>query len=62
LFVHEGLDAEAMFGKRAAIMRDLMKSFAAEAIQFAYPTQTTFTAAPDGTLVMPYAAPAGASR
>jgi small-conductance mechanosensitive channel len=62
LFVHEGLDAEAMFHKRAAIMRDLMKSFAAEAIQFAYPTQTTFTAAPDGTLVMPYAVPAGGGR
>ena len=27
---------------------------------FAYPTQTTFTAAPDGTLVMPYAPPPAA--
>ena len=59
LFVHEGLDAEALFGKRAALMTDLLRSFAAEDIQFAYPTQTTFTAAPDGTLVMPYAVPAG---
>ena len=25
-------------------------------LQFAYPTQTTFTAAPDGTMIMPYAA------
>jgi len=31
------------------------KRFAAEGIDFAYPTQTTFTAAPDGTMVMPYA-------
>jgi hypothetical protein len=30
-------------------------------IEFAYPTQTTFTAAPDGTLVMPYAQPAPAA-
>jgi small-conductance mechanosensitive channel len=55
IFVHEGLDADAMFAKRAAIIVALLKRFAAEGIQFAYPTQTTFTAAPDGTLVMPYA-------
>jgi small-conductance mechanosensitive channel len=55
IFVHEGLDADAMFAKRAAIIIALLKSFAAEGIEFAYPTQTTFTAAPDGTLVMPYA-------
>ena len=24
-------------------------------IEFAYPTQTTFTAAPDGRMIMPYA-------
>ncbi len=60
LFVHEGLDAEALFHKRAALMTDLLRRFAEEGIQFAYPTQTTYTAAPDGTLVMPYAVPAGA--
>ena len=32
-------------------------AFAEHGLEFAYPTQTTFTAAPDGTLVMPYAAP-----
>jgi hypothetical protein len=26
-------------------------------LQFAYPTQVTFTAAPDGTMVMPYPEP-----
>ncbi|HVF83837.1 MAG TPA: mechanosensitive ion channel domain-containing protein [Sphingomicrobium sp.] len=61
IFLHEGLDADAMFAKRAAIIMALLKSFAAEGIQFAYPTQTTFTAAPDGTLVMPYAPAASAS-
>lgn len=57
LFRHSGLDAEALFAKRAAIIITLLRRFAEEGIDFAYPTQTTFTAAPDGTLVMPYAAP-----
>ena len=30
--------------------------FALHGIEFAYPTQTTYTAAPDGKLVMPYPA------
>jgi small-conductance mechanosensitive channel len=36
----------------------VMRVFAREGISFAYPTQTTYTAAPDGTLVMPWAQPA----
>jgi len=32
----------------------LLLAFRERGIEFAYPTQTTFTAAPDGTLVMPY--------
>jgi small-conductance mechanosensitive channel len=32
----------------------LLATFKARGIEFAYPTQTTFTAAPDGTMVMPY--------
>jgi small-conductance mechanosensitive channel len=32
----------------------LLRAFKERGIEFAYPTQTTFTAAPDGTLVMPY--------
>jgi small-conductance mechanosensitive channel len=35
----------------------LLRTFRERGIDFAYPTQTTFTAAPDGTLVMPYAPP-----
>jgi small-conductance mechanosensitive channel len=57
VFTHEGLDNDAMFAKRGAIIMALLKSFTAEGVQFAYPTQITFTAAPDGTLVMPYAVP-----
>ena len=36
----------------------LLRTFRERGIDFAYPTQTTFTAAPDGTLVMPWAPPA----
>ena len=32
----------------------ILRVFAANGIEFAYPTQTSFTAAPDGTLIMPY--------
>ncbi|MBX9732232.1 MAG: mechanosensitive ion channel family protein, partial [Sphingomonas sp.] len=35
----------------------ILRRFAAEEITFAYPTQTSFTAAPDGTMVLPYALP-----
>ena len=37
-------------------MVSLIRRFAADGIGIAYPTQTTYTAAPDGRLVMPYAA------
>jgi len=40
---------------KADIIVGLARAFAGEKIDFAYPTQTTFTAAPDGKLVMPYA-------
>ena len=43
-------------------MMRILEAFAADKIDFAYPTQTTFTAAPDGTLVMPYAAAAPGAR
>ncbi len=36
----------------------ILRAMAANGIRFAYPTQTTYTAAPDGGLVMPYATPA----
>jgi len=32
----------------------ILDAFRERGIEFAYPTQTTFTAAPDGTLIMPY--------
>ena len=61
-----GADYEYAFATRAAICIAIVEAFNAAGIQFAYPTQTTFTAAPDGTLVMPYAthiqADAGGSK
>ena len=45
---------------KSEIIIALMRIFAREKIAFAYPTQTTFPAAPDGTLVMPWAPPAEA--
>jgi small-conductance mechanosensitive channel len=54
-------DVEEMFKARHAIGIAIVERFARDGIEFAYPTQTTFTAAPDGTLVMPYA-PAAAPK
>jgi small-conductance mechanosensitive channel len=53
-----GKDFDSRALNRSAICIGILKAFKAENIDFAYPTQTTFTAAPDGTLVMPWAPPA----
>jgi small-conductance mechanosensitive channel len=45
---------------KSVILIGLARAFEREKIEFAYPTQTTFTAAPDGKLVMPWAPPASA--
>lgn len=52
-------DFAAWYAARHRVGLAILKRFAAEGIAFAYPTQTTYTAAPDGTLVLPYAAPTG---
>jgi small-conductance mechanosensitive channel len=39
---------------RNRIATTLLRRFAQEKIAFAYPTQTSYTAAPDGTLIPPY--------
>ena len=44
-----------MFAARSQVLIAILKRFNDDGIDFAYPTQTSFTAAPDGTLVMPYA-------
>lgn len=57
VFDIESDDVEDMFQARHDIGIAIIDRFATEGISFAYPTQTTFTAAPDGHMVMPYAAP-----
>ena len=48
------LDYEYVFRTRSDICIEILRTFNEQGIEFAYPTQTTFTAAPDGTLIMPY--------
>lgn len=47
-------DGEIFNAARHDICIAILERFAAEGIDFAYPTQTSFTAAPDGTLIVPY--------
>jgi len=47
-------DPDTLAKHRSEIIIAVKRTFEREGIEFAYPTQTTFTAAPDGTLVMPY--------
>ena len=55
LFESATTDIGVAAADRTKIVTDLMRLFAMHGIEFAYPTQTTFTAAPDGKMVMPYA-------
>jgi small-conductance mechanosensitive channel len=54
VFEIEDPDFELAFATRHAIAVEILEAFAGADIAFAYPTQVAFTAAPDGTLVMPY--------
>ena len=58
VFDVEDQNYEVVFGSRNAIGIAIIESFREEAIETAYPSTTNFTAAPDGTLVMPYPQPA----
>jgi small-conductance mechanosensitive channel len=53
-------DQNEVVADRTAVALALLRSFNEHGLQFAYPTQTSFTAAPDGTFVLPYAAPTAA--
>jgi small-conductance mechanosensitive channel len=57
IFDCRSTDANKVASDRTAVAIAVLRSFADHGLQFAYPTQTTFTAAPDGTMVMPYATP-----
>lgn len=47
-------DFTASYHQRHRVGIAIFDRFAKEGLEFAYPTQTTFTSAPDGTMVMPY--------
>lgn len=55
LFDSRTTDAGKLAADRTAVAVAILRSFAEHKLEFAYPTQTTFTAAPDGTMIMPYA-------
>ncbi len=50
-----GADWSVAHPLRDRLLVGIMKRFAAEGISIPYPTQTTYTAAPNGELIMPYA-------
>jgi small-conductance mechanosensitive channel len=50
-------DQADILERRNAVNLSVLAVFEAEGIAFAYPTQTTYTAAPDGRMVMPWAKP-----
>jgi small-conductance mechanosensitive channel len=50
-------DQDTLVRHKAAIIVALLDALAERGLTLAYPTQTTYTAAPDGTLVMPWAPP-----
>ncbi|TFI59034.1 mechanosensitive ion channel family protein [Sphingomonas parva] len=54
IFHVDAADMAVFMAVREAIMIAMMRRFAEMGVEFAYPTQVTFTAAPDGKLVMPY--------
>ncbi len=45
---------DAIYEMRHKVGIAILKRFNAEGLEFAYPTQTSFTAAPDGHMVLPY--------
>jgi len=49
-----GNDWDKAHATRDRVMIGILRRFAAEGITIPYPTQTAYTAAPDGTLIYPY--------
>lgn len=56
VYEHESTDFNEIVGVQSQIHIRILEIFTREGIEFAYPTQTTFTSAPDGTMIMPYPA------
>ncbi|MEN3973360.1 mechanosensitive ion channel family protein [Sphingomicrobium sp. XHP0235] len=54
IYDHYTTDYEELVGTKSLVLIEITRLFAEQGIEFAYPTQTTFTAAPDGEMIMPY--------
>jgi small-conductance mechanosensitive channel len=54
VFFVEAGDFHEFLEARQAVMLGILRRFAELGIEFAYPTQTSFTAGPDGKHIMPY--------
>ncbi|HYI41440.1 MAG TPA: mechanosensitive ion channel domain-containing protein [Allosphingosinicella sp.] len=54
VFHVESRSLEDFLAAREAVMLDILRRLAELDIQLAYPSQASFTAAPDGRLIMPY--------
>ncbi len=54
-FDSDGADFAAFYAGRTTVGLAILKRFNDEGIEFAFPTQTTMTSAPNGTMIMPYA-------
>jgi len=50
-------DWDAIYAIRHRIGLAILRRFRQEGLEFAYPTQTSFTAAPDGRMILPYSDP-----
>jgi len=57
LYDSRSVDVNKVAADRTAVALAVLRTLAEHKIDFAYPTQTTFTSAPDGTMIMPYALP-----
>jgi small-conductance mechanosensitive channel len=62
IFDVNGNNFGQFFDARHRVGIAIIEAFAREGISFAYPAQTSFTAAPDGSFIMPYASEAKASQ
>jgi small-conductance mechanosensitive channel len=54
VFFVESADYSVFMDVKQRIMLGILRRFAELGVSFAYPTQTSFTAAPDGSLILPY--------
>ncbi|MEO8176260.1 MAG: mechanosensitive ion channel domain-containing protein [Sphingomicrobium sp.] len=54
LYEDKSKDFNRLAEHKSAVWIGLARLFKRDGIELAYPTQTTFTSAPDGTMIMPY--------